>query len=110
TGARALRMALLDDREQVGVLVLPLGRESPLFPKAFGKLGSEEGRLQAPVNNVPGQERVRRSIPEDVGIGVDARLSDRGAPVLAVALSSDDDRGHAPIAERQQRLVIRVTF
>ena len=49
-----------------------------------------------------------RPVAEDEEVGVDAGFRDGGAPVAAVALGRLDRRSHAPIAERQQRLVERM--
>ena len=49
-----------------------------------------------------------RPVAEDVEIGIDAGFGDRGAPVAAVALGRFDRRRHAAIAQRQQRLVVRM--
>ena len=50
----------------------------------------------------------RAAVAEDVEVGVDAGFRDRRAPVLPVALGGLDGRRHAPVAERQQRLVVRM--
>ena len=55
-----------------------------------------------------GSTRVVRPVAEDVEVGVDAGLGDGGAPVAAVALGRFDRRRDAAIAERQQRLVVRM--
>src|SRR5258708_7031943 len=49
-------------------------------------------------------------IQVEVGRGVQARVGDGGAPVAAVFLGDLDDVGHAPIAQRQQALIVRVAL
>jgi hypothetical protein len=44
----------------------------------------------------------------EVGVGVEAGLGDRGAPVAAVALGDFDDVRHTAVAQRQQALVVRM--
>ena len=55
-----------------------------------------------------GSTASRDAVAEDVEVGVDAGFGDRRAPVAAVALGRLDRRRDAPVAERQQRLVVRV--
>ena len=49
-----------------------------------------------------------RSVAKNVEAGVETGLRDGGPPLATVALCGFDGRGHAPIAERQQRLVVRM--
>src|SRR5213080_5446223 len=51
------------------------------------------------------QHGVAAAVTKDVEVGVDACFGDRGAPVLSVALGSDDGRRDAAIGEREQRLI-----
>ena len=64
--------------------------------------------LHAAVDDVPGQHGVGGAVAEHEEVGVDARFGHGGAPVAAVALGRLDGRRHAPVAERQQRLVERM--
>src|SRR5262245_10132900 len=101
---------VLQNRQQAGVLLLPFWRKCPLFAKPFVELGTEKIVLQAAVNDVPRQHFVRRTIAEHEEVGIDARFGDGRPPVSAVALSRFDGVGHAPVPERQQRLIERMPF
>ena len=70
--------------------------------------GAEERRLHAAVDDVPGQHGVLRAVAEDVEVGVDARLRDGGAPLPPLRSAASIAGGDAPIAEREQRLVVRM--
>src|SRR5262245_54029001 len=101
---------LLQNRQQAGVLLLPFWRKCPLFAKPLVELGAEKMVFEAAVDDVPRQHFVRRTIAEHEEVSIDAGFSDGRAPVSAVALSGFDGVCHAPVPERQQRLVERMPF
>ncbi len=44
----------------------------PFFALAFLEFGAEEARLQAAVDDLPGQKRVLAAVAIEVGVGIDA--------------------------------------
>ena len=92
---------LLNDWKQAGVFLGALRRQGPFLAKALVELRLEERRLHAPVDDVPGEDRVLGAVAEDVERRVEPRLRDGGAPVATIALGGFDRGGHPSVAERQ---------
>src|SRR5262245_20400065 len=103
-----VKMTLLEDREETRILLLALRRERPLGLHRLVEFRSEEIGLHAAVDDVPGQQRVARSVAEHEEVGIHSGLRDSGTPVPAIAFRGLDGWRHPSIAERQQRLVERV--
>src|SRR5262247_1876408 len=81
---------LIQHRQQLEVLFLPLGRQRPFGAESLVELRLEERRFHAAVDDVPGQDRVAGTVAEDIKPGVDAAFCNRSTPLSAVALGGLD--------------------
>src|SRR5260221_12153781 len=100
--------ASLNHWKEPRVLLLSLRRERPLLAKRLVIFGMEERRLHAAVDDVPRKHGVAAAGTVDEEIGVHTGFRYGCAPVLAVSLGHLDRGGDPAIAERPQRLIVRM--